>query len=212
MQRSWTTLALLMLVCTSGCLGALTGGGPITLEAEPAAVAPAAAESTGYEDNGTRTFTVNRTLEAAGQEQQISVENKVTTYEKALDLGPLGEAKLGVFALITTPAVEIAGQTLNPVGDYDNDRLVGLVESQYRGLSDVQQVSNRQVTVLGSETTVTKYSAKATALGQQVDVFVHVTKVRHEADFVIAVGVYPQVLSGEEDAVFRLLRATEHPA
>ncbi len=205
--------ALAVLVLTSGCLGVLTGQEALTVEAEPAVVDDAAASSTGYVYNGTESVQVNRTLEVAGQSRTVSVVNRVSTYEKSLDFGPLGEARLGMFAAVSTPAVEIAGETLNPIGDYDNDRLVELVAGKYEGLENVEQVSSRQVTTLGQETTVTKYSATApTAFDRRIDVFVHVTKVRHEGDFVVAIGVYPQVLRGEEDDVLELIRAVEHPA
>lgn len=211
-DMSRLTLALVLLVLTSGCIGFLTGQEALTFEASTALTDDSVAANAGYERNETRTVSINRTLEAAGQSRQVTVRNKVATYEKSLSLGPLGSAKLGVFALVSSPAVEVAGETLNPVGDYDNDRLVGLFASNYGGLSDVSQVSERTVTTLGSETTVTKYAATATFSGRQVDVYVHVTKVRHESDFVVALGVYPQALSGEESNVLELIRAVEHPA
>jgi hypothetical protein len=206
-----TTLALLLL--TSGCLGVITGDESLRFEAQPAAVDDTAAANAGYSLTEAKTATVNRTFEVAGQTRTVTVDNRVATYEKALDFGPLGTARLGTFAVVTTPAVEIAGETLNPLGDYDNDQLVGLLASNYTGLQDVDRVSSRQVTALGTETQVTKYAATApTAFDQQIDVFVHVTSVRHEGDFVIAMGVYPQVLDGEEDRILELVRALEHPA
>ncbi|WP_411963587.1 DUF6517 family protein [Haloferax sp. YSMS24] len=212
-NRALAALALTALVLTSGCLGVLTGEESLRFESDPAATDATAASSAGYETNGTRTLEVNRTFSVAGQERRVVASNHITTYEKTLDLGFFGEAKLGVFTVISTPAVEVAGETLNPIGDYSNDRLVRLVQSEYQGLSDVEQVSSRNVQILGEQANVTKYSATATvANNQQVDVFVHVTKVRHGDDFIVSVGVYPQQLGGEEDNILELMRAIEHPA
>jgi hypothetical protein len=211
-RRTAAAVALAVLLTTSGCIGFLTGQEALRFEAQPAAVADAAAESAGYASNGTRTMTVNRTFQVAGQERRVVATNQITTYEKSLDLGFLGEAKLGVFTVISTPAVEVAGQTLNPIGDYGNARLVELIQSRYAGLRDVEQVSSQNITVQGTETTVTKYAATARVQGQDVDVFVHVTKYRDGEDFVIALGVYPQLLDGEESNVLSMMRAIQHPA
>jgi len=50
----------------------------------------------------------------------------------------------------------------------------------------------------------------STLAGSAVDVFVHVTKVQHEGDFVVVVAVYPQRFPDEESAVFTLLSGLQH--
>jgi hypothetical protein len=116
-----------------------------------------------------------------------------------------------VFSVVSTPAVEIAGQTFNPVGDYSNDRLVQTITDRFGTLSNVDRVSERRIVVSGTETTVTKYAATTTVEGREIDVFVHVTKVRDGEDFLVGVGVYPQQLD-QESEVLTLMRAIEHPA
>jgi hypothetical protein len=204
------TLAVAVLTTTTGCIGFLTGEESLTFAAEPAAVDESAAQSAGYATDGPRVVEVNETFTVAGEERRVVAKNQVNTYEKTLDLG-IFEAKLGVFTVISSPAVEIAGRTLNPIGDYSNRELVGLVQSRYQGLSDVDEVSSQTITVQGQETQVTKYAAVANVEGQEVDVYVHVTKYRDGEDFVVAVGVYPQQLGGEEDNVLSMMRAIEHP-
>lgn len=207
-RRGWT-LAVVALLLSSGCLGALTGG-PITVSAEPAGTSQAVATDAGYERNGTTSVWVNRTLSVGDVSQEVAVENRVTRYEKALELGPLS-AKLGVFAVVSSPAVEVGGESLNPVGDFSNDRLVRLAGGRYGGLGDVERLDSRTVRTLGTDTNVTRYAAVATVAGQEVDVYVHVTSVRHEGDYVIAIGVYPQLLEGEGENVLAMIRALEHP-
>ncbi|AFK19471.1 hypothetical protein E6P09_11865 [Haloferax mediterranei ATCC 33500] len=211
-RRTVATLALAALIVMSGCIGFLTGEESLTFESEPAATDSTVASNTGYSTNGTQTFQVNRTLSVAGAERQVAASNHMTTYEKSIDLGFFGEAKLGMFSVISTPAVEVAGKARNPIGDYSNDQLVGLVDSQYQGLKDVEQVSSRDVQMLGEQANVTKYSATAKFGGQDVDVYVHVTKVRHNEDFIVAIGMYPQQLDGEEKNILELIRAVEHPS
>jgi hypothetical protein len=91
--------------------------------------------------------------------------------------------------------------------------LIGLVQSRYQGLADIEQVNSRNLQILGEQANVTKYSATA-RLGndREVDVYVHVTKIRHEEDFIVAVGVYPQQLDNEEDNILEMMRSIEHPS
>jgi len=210
-NRNAVAAALLAaLVLSSGCVGFLLGNEALSFKASAATVEESAAEEAGYEFNGTESTTRTRSVTVAGQEREVEVTNRITTYEKRVEIPVLGEAKAGVFSLISTPAVEVAGRTFNPVGDYDNDRLVGLVESQYEGLSDVERVGERETTVLGRETNVTRYAATAEFQGQEIDVYVHVTKVRDGDDFVVAVAVYPQRLDGERENVAGMLSAVRH--
>jgi len=212
-SRQRTVAALLtVLVVTSGCIGFLTGEEAITVEAEKAVTDQAVAEDGGYELNQSETIAIERNLTFAGVTRQVRVTNWVTTYDKAVEIPLFGRLRLGMFGVISTPAVEIAGEPRNPIGDYDNDQLVALFESRYQQISDVERVSSRQLTVLGKETTVTKYAATTTIQGQEVDVYVHVTKLQHESDFIVALGIYPRQLDGEQDNVLEMMRAIEHPA
>ena len=210
-RRLVAAVAVALLLATSGCIGFLTGSEPLEFSAEPAAVSGSAAENAGYEYNSTRDLAVNRSFEAGGQERRVVATNYIADYTKRMDLGPLGEAEVGVFNVVTTPAVEVAGQTLNPIGSYSDARLVEFVQQQYSGLGDIEQVDSRNITVQGTETTVTKFSATASIEGQEIDVFVHITKYRDGDDFVVAVGVYPQQLADQEESnILSMMRAIDH--
>ncbi|WP_284014017.1 DUF6517 family protein [Halobaculum litoreum] len=183
-------------------------GSPTTFEARPAGTSAAAADETGYEERGTESRTVSR--EFAGTD--VEVINKVTTYEKTVDT-VLGSVRAGVFAAVSSPAVAVAGQSFNPVGDYDPGRLVELLAGSYGGLSDPTRVGESSVEVLGEPRTFVRYEATATFEGQEIDVFVHVTEaLRSGEDFVIPVAVYPAQVGerGRENA-HTLASGTEHP-
>lgn len=196
-----------LLALSSGCAGFLTGEESWDETAQAATTTASVASDAGYELQGTEELPVER--EFAGR--TVRIVNKVTTYEKSLSIPLLGSAKLGVFAAISTPAIEVADRTFNPVGDYDNDQLVGMLQSNYEGISDVRRVSAQTVSVLGSETEVTKYAGKATFGNEKIDVNIHVGKVRHEGDFVVCFGVYPTQLS-EEQNILSMFEAAVHPA
>ncbi|SEO87753.1 hypothetical protein SAMN04487948_106119 [Halogranum amylolyticum] len=194
-----------VLALTSGCTELL--GEAKTFEAKPVETEASVASDAGYEFNGVE----DRTVEREFASQTVRVVNKVATYEKSLSIPLVGSARLGVFAAISTPAIELAGKTFNPVGDYDNDRLVGMLQSNYEGISDVREDSSQTVAVLGTDTTVTKYIGKAAFSGQQIDVDIHVSKVRDGADFVVCFGVSPTQLN-EQENVLSMMSAAIHPA
>lgn len=210
-RRILATLLLAGLLVTSGCTQ-LVGSGPAEYTAERAVVAESTAESNDYQLNNTRAVELNRTLSLAGQEKEVVVTNEVATYEKSLDLGVLGSQKLGVVAVFASPQVEVAGQAMNPIGDWSNQRLVREVGSRYDAISNVQPTgASQNVTVLGTDTEVATFEGTTSVQGQQVDVTIHVTKFAHEGDYVAVVGAYPSQLDGEGSAVLDMIRAVEHP-
>ena len=200
-----------LLVVTSGCIGFLAGDKPLSVESTEASVSSSTLEDAGYEHNRTTTVTVERTFEAAGQSRDVVATNYLTEYEKSVDLGAMGgERKAAVFVAFTTPKVEVLGKTFNPVGDMSNRELLGQLQSRYDSIEVGQQSGSDTVSVLGTEATVERFDGQARIGGTSVDIYVHVTKIEHGDDYVIAVGVYPQRLDGERENVLRLVSGLQH--
>lgn len=208
-SRPKLVVAVVLLVSLAGC-SALSG--PLEFSASQATIADTAVEESGYTEVAVEQDLIEREITRAGVTKQVRVENWRAMYERQVDLGPLGEKRAAVVSVFSTPQVEIAGQgPFNPVADYSNAELVGLVQQQYKGMSDVQQVSERQVSTLGTTTTVSKFSAKATLEGgSSIDVYLHVTKVQHGDDIVIAIAVHPQDLPNEQQRIDALLQNIQH--
>lgn len=164
---------------------------------------------TGYEQTGQREPTMTRTF--AGQE--VEVTNTVTEYRKEMDLGPLGSSEVGVFAAFTTPQVEVAGQTFNPISNLSNEELAQRFQQRFDNMSDVSKESEEEVDVLGSARTVTKLSATVTVDGNEVPVFLLIAKFNHESDIVVPIGIFPQERQDEEGPNIRqLMNNLTHPA
>lgn len=207
-----TTLGLVLftlLVATSGCVDLVMGNTP-TFESSEANVSEEALEESGYQPSHSDTQNVTRNVSAAGQERTVRVTNHVTQYNRSMSLGPLGEQELGRFVVFTTPAVEMVGQTMNPVADWSERRVLDEVATEYAELDDISHVDSRTVSVLGSERTVEKFSGVTTVGDDEIDVYIHVTKFRHEDDFVVAIGVHPQQLPEEQDRQDVLMGGIEH--
>ena len=209
-RRTVAAVALAALLLSSGCIGFLVGSEPAEFSASKATASDAALSETGYEERSVTDETINESFSVGGQERQVTVTNWVAQYDRSVSIGPIAEQDLAVFAVFSTPKVDVLGQTFNPVGRLSNAELVKQVQSQYSSLSGVRQVDSSNVTVLGTETEVSKFAATTTVNGMEVDVYVHLTKVEHEGDYVIALAVYPQKLDGEAERVSTLFESVEH--
>ncbi|MUV61147.1 DUF6517 family protein [Halobacterium sp. CBA1126] len=208
-RRTAVAVALAALLATSGCLGVLTGGG-VEVSASQATVSEDALQETGYQEVSVDESVVTREFSAAGQSRNVTVTNWVAMYERSIDVPFLGEQRAAVFGAFASPEVSVLGQSFNPIEDYDNRELAGLAQQQYDGLSVGDSVGTREATVLNETTEVTKFEGTADIDGQTVDVYIHVTKVKHDGDHVVAVAIYPQALDGEQDRVDELLAGLEH--
>lgn len=214
MRRTIPAALLVLLVLSTGCIGFITGSEPQSFEAKPAAVGGDAASSAGYQEtSGPTAQTVNRTFSAGGESRTVQVTNYLTEYRKTVDAGPLGSADAAVFAVVSTPKVEVLGQTFNPVGDVNESELARMAQSKYDGFSVGEKQGSTTVDALGSETEVAKFAGRATVAGEaSVDVYVHVARIETGDDYLVVVAVYPQLLSGEDENVFSMVRNLEHPA
>ncbi|SEV91046.1 DUF6517 family protein [Halobacterium jilantaiense] len=208
MQRhTLTAAALAVLVALAGC-GMLTGD--LSYAASPATVDDATLDETGYEEANVAEQEVTREFEAAGQSRNVTVTNHVAMYERSVDVPVVGEQRAAVFGAFASPEVSVLGQSFNPIEDYSNRELVSLAQQQYSGLAVGDEVGTRSVTVLGESANVTMFDGEASIGGTSVDVFVHVTKVKHDGDYVVGVAIHPQALDGERATVDDLLAGLDH--
>lgn len=210
MRRSVvTSVALALLLVTSGCVGMLSG--PVTFTASEATVSDSALQDTGYEKNRTTEMSISRTFSAAGQSKDVKVTNWVSEYHQSVGIPGLAEQKVAVFATFSSPKVEVVGKSFNPLDKYNNRQLAQKFTAKFKNVDIKNEVGNRKVTMLGNETSVSKYEATVTTVaGVQFDAYLHVTKVKHGDDHVVALAVYPKQLSDHDQKVDRLIEGVEH--
>jgi hypothetical protein len=190
-------------------MGLASGDGPITREASPAEVDSAVLAETGHELEEQREETVSREFEVAGETRQVEATNYATVYAKTIDST---ETQGSLFGLVSTPGFNFAGQSFNPVSNFSNREILEFVAGEFGEITINESVSESTETVLGSETTVTKFDAEAAFNGERIPVYVHVTSVENEGDIVIGAGAYPQELeSQEEAAITQLFGGISHP-
>lgn len=208
-QRAGAQVLLALVLVTSGCIGFLTGDEPLAFEASSVSVTQDALDETGYETGTTREVALNRSFEVAGQRREVAVTNHVAEYQRTVSV--LGfERKAAVFVVLSTPQVRILDRTFNPVGDMTNRELLQQLQSRYSQVEVGANVGSTSVSTLGQSAVVDKFEGRASLGGTQIDVFIHVTKIEHDGDFIVAVGVYPQVLPNEDRNVLILVRNIAH--
>ncbi|MFP4530959.1 MAG: DUF6517 family protein [Halodesulfurarchaeum sp.] len=205
-RRTLAVLALVALLVLSGC--AFLTGETLEFTATAATVSETAQQDAQYELLELENQSINRTVEALGQERTVEAKNWIATYERDLAVSTTGA--VGTVALVSTPQMTVAGQAVNPVGKMSPRQLLETVAAG-QGLSDVTFRDNRSVTVLGEDATVSVFDATTEYAGQEVDVSVHLFRVAHEDDYVIGVGVHPAVMSAEQAGVDTMFAGIEHP-
>lgn len=205
-RRLLAVLALTGLIALSGC--ALITGETIEFSAQPATVSEDAQSSAGYDLVGVEARTVNRTVDVIGMERTVRATNHVATYER--DLAVATSGAVGTVAVVSTPQMSVAGQSVNPVGSMGPRQLLTTVSAGQGGLSEVERRGNRTTTVLDRNATVTVFDATTTYAGQEVDVNVHVLRVDHGGDHVIALAVHPTLISAEQAGVDAMFEGIDH--
>ena len=211
MRRQLAAALLVVLMVSSGCIGFLTGSNALSFDADDVRVSDAAQQDAGYEQSRDTTQEITRSFSAAGETRNVTVTNHVAEYQRSVGLPALGEQPFARFTVISSPAVEVAGQTFNPLGNLSNRDLAQQLQSEYDTVQNVQFVEDRTVTIRGESRTVSKFSAEATTEGgQSVDVFLQISKFRDGDDFIVVVSVYPQQLDGEEARADTMFSGVQH--
>jgi hypothetical protein len=226
MQRILLTALVSLLAVSAGCTGLITGE-TVEFEANNATVSDGALDSTGYEAENYTQRSISRDVSVADQERTIRVINQIHRYTKdgtladatgndtlsqAVESGLLSETTVPAvsqFVVVASPGAEMAGQTLNPAGEWSNERVLEQVASQTGQLEDIEKDRVRTATSLGASRNVTTFNATTEKAGQEIDVRAHVASFEHAGDVIIVVGVHPQAMD-EEENVDELLGGLEH--
>ncbi len=208
-KRALGAVALAVLMTTAGC-GFITGSESLNFDANQATVSDAALSDSGYEEVQVEAANITRNFTVAGQTRNVSVTNWIAQYEREVSLGPLGDQRAAVFATFSTPAVEVLGQTFNPIDDLDDRQIIQRFQDRYDSVSVGQQVNTTQVQALGGERNVSTYEGTAQLSGNDVEVYINFARFRHGDDYIVALGVYPQRLDGERSRMMTMFSGIEH--
>ena len=200
-------LAAGSLTALSGCLGFVTGSEAAKFSSAPARVPESVLSETGYSSNGIDEKVFQEQFEAMGMSRQVVVTNHQAEYEKAVDLGPLGNEQAAVFSALTTPQASVLGREFNPVADMSSRELAEMVQDNYDGFGDLEHVDDDTVTINETDTTVSTFETRATLTGidETLDLRVLISEsVELDDDLVVTLGGYPE-MSDERNNILRLM-------
>lgn len=209
-MRRYVTLGLVLVVVLTGCGG---GGGagestgsPLTGTATAAELTDDARTEAGLTERRRRTDQLNTTVSATIQgdvELRTTRRANVTTVSVSYDGGESEGEDGVVFGTYSVPAVqpfERANLTKNPADGLDPATLTTRAQHRY-AVRETTEVGQTTTTVLGTETTATRYEATAASDDEQ-RLFVTVATVRHANDYVTAVVVVPAGASAPTATLF----------
>ena len=195
-----TTLTALL----SGC-GATQQ--EFSFTATPGRITQQGLSNAGYNPDQQEEIIQQRTVEAAGQERDVTVTNYLRTYTRSIS--QRGISRELVAAIFTSPSISILGQQFNPLADLGLKELLERTQGRFSdyGAPQLQEVTRSgefSIQSLATETTVGVFSA-VTAGTPAVDIEVLISRFKHDGDYIILRGGYPQSVTETERQRVRTL-------
>jgi hypothetical protein len=195
-----TTLTALL----SGC-GATQQ--EFSFTATPGRITQQVLSNAGYNPDQQEEIIQQRTVEAAGQERDVTVTNYLRTYTRSIS--QRGISRELVAAIFTSPSISIVGQQFNPLADLGLKELLERTQGRFSdyGAPQLQEVTRSgefSIQSLATETTVGVFSA-VTAGTPAVDIEVLISRFKHDGDYIILRGGYPQSVTETERQRVRTL-------
>jgi hypothetical protein len=208
--RTVGALALVLAVTTAGCLGVLVGTEPLGFAAEDATASETALDQTGYREAEDASINQTRSFSVAGQNRTVELSNELHAYNRTGQIGDVDGVELGRVTVFTTPAVEIAGRTLNPIGQLSARDLATQFSGPGNETTQLEFVGNRSVRTLGSQRTVSEFETAGPTDGSQPAQSFHVATFRHGPDFVVIVASHPRRDGSERERINTIVRSLRH--
>ena len=195
-----TTLTALL----SGC-GATQQ--EFSFTATPGRITQQVLSNAGYNPDQQEEIIQQRTVEAAGQERDVTVTNYLRTYTRSIS--QRGISRELVAAIFTSPSISIVGQQFNPLADLGLKELLERTQGRFSDydapqLQEVTRSGEFSIQSLATETTVGVFSA-VTAGTPAVDIEVLISRFKHDGDYIILRGGYPQSVTETERQRVRTL-------
>lgn len=212
-MRKLPIIAVALLLVTAGCMGVGLDGA--SYSAPPAEVQNGVAEENEYNVTAVEQFEFNETVNLSeDRDYRIQASNWITTYQKVgqfettVNGQDISTESISMFAVVSTPSVEIAGQELNPLTEAPMDELLQRMTSQNENVEVHGKVG--ETTVVHEETgqnvTVEKYNAtlRSPEANMEIDAYVHSAVVKTSDGVLVTIGIYPVQLD-EEEAIHSMI-------
>jgi len=212
-RRALALLTLLVLVASTGCLGAALGD-TLEMSASPAAVDDGATEDAAFSQSDYRIEYLEETVEIGTTQRRVNATNHVVVYNRTAELRRY-DGDTAVVVVAATPDFTVFGQSMNPAAEMSHRELIeefrSDIEAEVGPIGELSLDSHRTEPVLGRAANVTTFETDSTVEGEDVTLELHVTTVHHEGDLIVAIGGHPETLQHQAPAVHAMFRGIEHP-
>lgn len=202
----------------AGCSGTL-----VEYAASPAVVPDAALGPRGYVHGNTTEVPITYRVGGGALSQDITLITWVSGYTRTTaDDGTTDDGTtddgIAVLVLYSSPNVQVADRSVNPLGQLSNRELVRTVLDRgaelrglggVEGLSDLREHGAQNVTMLGTPVQAVSYVGTADIDGRRIAVVVNIAVVEHEGDVVVALGVHDETRD-ETATHVALIERVEH--
>lgn len=201
------------LLVIAGCSGTL-----LEYTASPATIPDAALEPRGYVHGNTTELPITYRVGSGGLSRDITLRTWVSGYARVTTDSGAGDNRTAVLVLYSSPNVQVAGRSINPLGQLSNRELIRTVLGHATelgglggidGVSDLRERDAQNVTMLGTPTQVVSYVGTADVDGRRVAIVVNIAVVEHDGDIVVALGVHDETLD-ETATHVALISRVEH--
>ncbi|ARS88591.1 hypothetical protein B1756_01675 [Natrarchaeobaculum aegyptiacum] len=116
------------------------------------------------------------------------------------------------FLAVSSPGIEVAGQSLNPLEGMGSAQLIEeFLDQADADVEDLEQVETLTLEVLGDQREVDRLHGTVTQDGMEVTLEITIGSFTHEEDFLVLAGIHPAAADGEAANVERLMESVEHP-
>lgn len=196
-RKAIVAIAVLSMVALAGCSDSLIQDS-YSFDANKSTLDTSNSD---YEMESIDSIHQTKNFSVAGENTSINMTIWTSQYSKSAT-GPSGtERAVSQVILVSAPDARIAGQSVNPLAHFSNEKLVDqlIQKSDTQSLKDVSKEETSKATILGSEENATKFSGTMRVDDRDVPVYIHVTKTTHNGDIVVALQVYPQKFEDQVD-------------
>jgi hypothetical protein len=175
----------------------------------------------GYEANGPEAIEINETIEVGGLSRDVNV----TTWSSAY----ASEDEQASMFLFSTPNVEFAGQSLNPLARLSGADLIARIIDEGLGraggdmaVKEIEEQEEISLTVLEGDRAVQVFTAvletgnTGSAGGiegvesGEIPIQLYLLSITHGDDVLLAVGFHPETVDASDD-IQSLMEGIEHP-
>lgn len=216
------------IVGTTGCVSRLNEATKFT--ADPALLDDEYMETHTFERNMFESRKFEESIEVFGEEVSVSIQGWLAQYGRIEDVSSSMPSDMSdgsmtpsvggsAVSLLTSPAAEINGRSVNPLASGSFEEVVGTAISSIDNIELESDEPSEEYTTqfVGSDSSevsveVSVYDAVVKSDGRSLETAAHIGRVTNDEDVIISVAAHKRGDQDEFDIIQQVFENVEHPA